>query len=345
MPFYRIPDLQRWTIGVLECVGMSTPDASSIARLLVRSDARGIGTHGLARLESYIDRLNKGEFNPTPTIAITRHDSFGRLDADGAMGQVAGAWIVNYAVEHCKDSPMLWVSVANVGHLGALGVIALEAAEAGLMCLLGQRTPAVLSMEGFVGPGIGHNPFAFAAPTAQGEHFVFDMACSVAARGQILAAAREGKPIPAGWALDKQGQPTTNPTEAVHGSLLPVGGYKGMGIAMVMECLTAALSVQGTTPGTKEAALSDKGGVARESAFFLFLNPDKATHLDGYYQHMKNWMSHYQEAAGHVSRIPGSRGYALERVAQDEGIHLSDSVVAQLTHVGNDLAKPFCGCI
>ena len=106
---------------------------------------------------------------------------------------------------------MLWVNVRETGHLGALGIPALEAAESGLICFLGQRTPPLLGLEGFQQRALGHNPFAFGAPAGEGEPpFVLDMACSVAARGHILLAARNGDSIPEGWALDAKGQPTTD---------------------------------------------------------------------------------------------------------------------------------------
>jgi len=118
--------------------------------------------------------------------------------------------------------------VRECGHLGALGIDALIAAEAGAFCVLGQRTPPLLALEGFTKVAIGHDPIAVGCPMPGPEPLVFDVACSVAARGHILLAAREGKPIPAGWAVDESRAPTTDAKRALKGAL-PMGGHKGIG--------------------------------------------------------------------------------------------------------------------
>lgn len=345
MTLYSVSDLQAWAGAALVLMGVPEQGATCTARLLVRSDARGIPTHGLSRLTSYVERLRLGEFNALPTICITRQESLWRVDADGALGQVLGAQLIELATEHSKQSPLLWVSVRNVGHLGALGMIALEAAEAGLMCFLGQRTPPILSLEGFSEPGIGHNPFAFAAPSSDGRHLVVDMACSVAARGQILLAARENKDIPLGWALDADGKRTTDSHAAKQGSLLPFGDYKGMGISMIIECLSAALGVDENFPETTAMILPEKGAVSRESAFFLFLNPKLANASGAYFQYMQHWMHHYEQAAGQLSRIPGSRGHALEAQAETKGLELDAAIERELQQLGDALSFPFCSSL
>lgn len=341
MAKYRIAELESWAAAALARIGVSQDDAHVTARLLVRSDARGVSTHGLARLSSYVERLQAAEFAVRPDIRVSKAGALWRADADGALGQLFGSRLVERAVTYCRESPVLWVAVRNVGHLGALGVIALEAAESGLMCLIGQRTAPVLSLEGFSGPGIGHNPLAFAAPAADGDHLVIDMACSVVARGQILLAARDGRNIPPGWALDANGEHTTDAEAAKQGALLPSGGYKGMGIAMIVECLSAALGVDADFPETVAMRLPEKGAVARESAFFLFLNPALINDSTVYFSYMEHWMRHYLSAAGETSRIPGRRGHVLEAEAQATGLFISDSIQQELRELGNALELPF----
>jgi LDH2 family malate/lactate/ureidoglycolate dehydrogenase len=342
MAFYPLSDLQDWAGAALMSVGVPEEDAACTARLLVRSDARGISTHGLARLTSYVQRLRDREFNPSPDVRFTGGATFLQVDADGALGQLIGLQLIKRAVQQCRQSPLLWVSVRNVGHLGALGIIALEAAEAGLICFLGQRTPPILSLEGFSAPGIGHNPFAFGAPSSDGQHLIVDMACSVAARGQILLAARENEQIPATWALDVDGKRTTDAVAATKGSLLPFGDYKGMGIAMIIECLSAGLSVDEEFLENTAMVLPEKGAVSRESAFFLFINPELANTSGAYFRYMQHWMHHYEQAAGEASRIPGSRGHALEAQAQAEGLTLSVGIEQELRRLGDALGLPFC---
>lgn len=339
MPHYHAGDLVPWACNVLQAAGVPPEDATSTARLLVRSDQRGYRAHGLARLASYVDRLREGSFNPRPCIDVQRKAaSAWTVDADGALGQVVGMRVLAAVHAQLQSEPLLWVNVHRTGHLGALGILALEAAEAGFMCMLGQRTPPLLGLPAFQRRAIGHNPFAFAAPAGPGQApLVFDMACSVAARGHILLAVREGYPVPSGWALDAKGAPTTDATVAAAGMLQPAGGYKGMGLAMMIECMAAAF---GAEPGAPQAAameLPSNGAVGRESAFFLFLNPAVAGDGHAFTAYMRHWMNYYRESGGTASRIPGQRGNALEATCAASGIAYAPGVDAELQHLGERL--------
>ena len=369
MTVSRRPEvLIAWASQVLRQAGVPELDSHEAARLLVRSDQRGYGTHGLARLSTYCDRLRDGTFNPRPDIRIERHASVWVVQADGAMGQVLGAHVLRAARKSLQSTPMLWLAIQRTGHLGALGVLALEAAEAGLLCLLGQRTPPLLGLLGFQRRAIGHNPFAFAAPAGAGQPpLVFDMACSVAARGHILLAARSNEPIPGDWALDAQGQPTTDAKAAATGMLLPTGGYKGMGLAMMVECLAAAFAAQAGAVQQKSMALPANGAVGNESAFMLLLNPNFAqvaetvasgqgdqqtelrdapsdvlpgVHYDdtspvaqpvSYAENMAHWIGHYMQSADDgLARVPGQRGDAMEAASLATGLAYPPAIEAEL---------------
>ncbi|CAN0343985.1 unnamed protein product, partial [Phaeothamnion confervicola] len=161
---YRPADLEDWTAAVLQRAGVPAGDARIAAGLLVRSDLRGWRTHGLTRVASYVQRLESGEFNPRPDMRHKVHGGIAVFEADGAMGHVASPAVVAVGLEQLKHQPSVFVAVRDIGHLGALGVHAIAAAEAGAFCMLGQHTPPLLAMPGFKGPAIGHNPFAFGCP-------------------------------------------------------------------------------------------------------------------------------------------------------------------------------------
>src|SRR6516225_524237 len=157
MSRHSAESLERWTAGVLTSCGVPQDDARQAAQLLVRSDLRGQETHGLTRLASYVQRLAAGDFNAKPHLT---HRSFPGgivMDADGAMGQVAGPHAVRLGLEALESSASVLIAVQSCGHLGALGIHALLAAEAGAFCMVGQRTPPLLALEGFTRAGIGHN--------------------------------------------------------------------------------------------------------------------------------------------------------------------------------------------
>jgi LDH2 family malate/lactate/ureidoglycolate dehydrogenase len=291
------------------------------------------------RLKSYVERLGAGDFNPQPQIRFNRQGSVWTVDADGALGQVLGHRVVAEAEVFLANNPILWVNVRETGHLGALGILALEAAEKGMICLLGQRTPPLLGMRGFHQRAIGHNPFAFGSPAGAGQSpFVLDMACSVAARGHVLLAARNGDPIPEGWALDATGEPTTDSREAAAGILLPTGGYKGMALAMMIECLSAALPASLDTVPVMEFPAA--GSLPRQSTFFLFLNPGKVGEAQAFGAYMSNWMKFYRDS-GEDARIPGERGEESELRKRSCGLRFSPIIESELRELGMSTGIPF----
>lgn len=341
---YPASALTAWASRVLETARVPPADAHVTAQLLVRSDLRGFGTHGLSRLKSYMERLREGDFNPHAQIQIDRRGAVWTVEADGALGQVAGQRVVEEAVTFLADQPMLWVSLRESGHLGALGMFALAAAEAGYVCLLGQRTPPLLGLPGFQRRAIGHNPFAFGAPAGEGQPpFVFDMACSVAARGHILLAAREGKAIPVNWALASDGQPTTDAAEGAAGMLLPSGDYKGMGIAMMIECLAAGLSTTAEANTKPVMRLPASGAMPRQSAFFLFLNPALIGEKAAFLAYMQHWIAYYKMAGAEQARIPGERGELSEQAALARGLSYPLAIDAELRELGSKTGIPFPG--
>ena len=340
MSRHSAESLERWTAGVLTSCGVPQDDARQAAQLLVRSDLRGQETHGLTRLASYVQRLAAGDFNAKPHLT---HRSFPGgivMDADGAMGQVAGPHAVRLAMEGLRTSASVLVAIRSCGHLGALGIHVLQAAEAGYFCLMGQRTPPLLAMEGYAGAAIGHNPIAFACPVPDGAPLVFDVACSVAARGHILAAAREQRSIPEGWAVDAKGRPTTDAKAALEGALLPMGGHKGIGIAMMVECLAGALAATAESFDPSANALPSSGAMARQGAFLWAVRPGAFAQDDTFAAYMTHWTHEYTQRGGDAARIPGQRAALLERQRRREGIELAGALLAELQSLGERLGHP-----
>jgi LDH2 family malate/lactate/ureidoglycolate dehydrogenase len=333
--------LERWTAKVFVSCGVTADHAAEAAAALVRSEMRGYRTHGMTRVPSYAERLRAGDFNPH---AAMTHRSFPGgivLDADGAMGQVAGPHAVRLGLEALESSASVLIAVQACGHLGALGIHALQAAEAGAFCMVGQRTPPVLGMEGFSGPAIGHNPIAFGCPLPGQAPIVFDVACSVAARGHILLAAREGKSIPEGWALDADGQPTTDAHRALAGSLLPTGGHKGIGIAMMVECLAGALAATADSLSPERNHVGSGGAVGRQGGFVWLVKPQFFADQGPFADYMTHWTNTYLAAGGESARLPGHRGDVLEQEGREHGIALPDAIAQELSALGRQLDIPF----
>ncbi len=250
------------------------------------------------------------------------------------MGHVAGPYAVRLGLEALETSASALVVLQSCGHLGALGIHALLAAESGAFSMMGQHTPPALAMEGFRGAAIGHNPIAFGCPLPGEAPVVFDVACSVAARGHILLAARENDPIPDGWALDAEGRPTTDANRALDGFLLPMGGHKGIGIAMMVECLAGALAAAAPAPHVKRTE-------AMQDAFLWMVKPDAFAGQKAFGDYMRKWTQIYLAAGGDDARLPGNRGDAMERAGREQGIALPPAILQELQLLGERLRIEF----
>lgn len=332
--------LVKWAGGMLARAGLSANDADLTATMLVRSDARGFKTHGLARLKSYLDKLGSGEITAGARLSESFTAGAGLVDAGGAIGQVAGAFTVDKAVEHARQTAVVAYRLRDCGHLGAIGLFALRAAEAGMIGMVFQATPPIMGLPGSEGPLIGNNPFALAAPRSGGPPIVVDMACSVAARGNILLAARTGEPIPENWALDKSGEATVDPHAALAGSLLPFAGHKGFAMATIVEILAGSLS-GGTFQSSLGSSGRNQGGAGHLNALVIVINPDLMVGREGYERHVASWTGHIRAQGGANTRIPGERAFASEQEAELHGVPLMGSVVAELRHLGDSADQPF----
>lgn len=336
---YAIGEVISWSSRILERAGVPKNESKITAEVLVRTDARGFRTHGLTRLRSYMEKLKAGEVAPAAELTAEINGSYGVVEANTALGQVAGTFAVDRAIEATASQPLAAVTLRNAGHLGALGVLVLRAAEAGRVALMLQATPPIITMPGVGGPMLGNNPFAIAAPRTNGPPIVVDMACSVAARGNIVLAARSGQSIPEGWAVDEGGAPTTDATAALKGALLPFAGHKGLGMSIIVELLAGSLSGR-----PFEASLNKNGQVrvaaGHLNAIFLVFNPDLMIGRAAYDAHVSAWTSHFK-STGKGARVPGERAHMAELSAVSEGIAFQPDIADDLKLLGMEYELPF----
>jgi LDH2 family malate/lactate/ureidoglycolate dehydrogenase len=325
--------LRRWAASVFRSLQVSEEAAQETARILVRTDLRGIDTHGVVRIPHYVQKLRSGEVNGSAQPSEEFHDGLLRYDGNGGIGQSVATSAIRRCVELARDRPFLVCLLRRSGHLAAIGQFVLEAAEAGMVAFICQETPPLMGPRGARGPAIGNNPIAFAAPVPKGPPLLFDMATSVVARGNILQAVRDGAPtIPQDWAIGADGEPTIDPAHALAGALLPIAGHKGVGLAMMVQILAGSLTASATAESAaRHSASSSAGNV---SAFILVLNPDLVIGADNYAAHVENWMKAYRTAMGKSALYPGERSHAAELVRSRDGIPLSLNVVEELKGVG-----------
>ena len=336
---FRRSGLEAWCAAILRSTGLRADDAATASTMLVRTDARGGATHGVSRLRSYVEKLAIGEMVADARPSIDAGAILLRVDAARALGQVAGPFAMDAALAATSASPAAICSLRDTGHLGALGMHALRAAEADRVAVIMQATPPLMALPGARGPMMGNNPLAIAAPRPDGPPIVIDMACSVAARGNIILADKAGRPIPEGWAVDAEGRPTTDAAAALKGSLVPFGGHKGMMIAALVELLAGSLSgaIHEASLNTGGQVRSAPGGV---NAFILVINPRHMNGWSSYCDHVAAWTGHYSASGGPAARIPGERAHAQEQECDRTGIVLAASTFRDMRHLSETQGVP-----
>ncbi len=233
--------LETFTRQVFEKAGLPPEDAAVEAEVLVWANLRGVDSHGVQRIPSYLDMIESGGMNPTPDIkTIKESPALLFVDADRAMGPVVTVKAMNAVIEKAKNVGIGWALIRKVTHQGAMGYYAEMAATQGLAGIAIVCSPPNMAPFGAKAAGVHNSPIAFSFPAGKRKHVTLDMATSIAAGGKLSVAADKRVPIPDTWALDAEGRPTTDPSTA--SVLMPAGGPKGSGLALIFQCLTSQMA-------------------------------------------------------------------------------------------------------
>ncbi|MEJ2167669.1 MAG: Ldh family oxidoreductase [Desulfobacterales bacterium] len=239
-------ELQELGEKCLELVGVPPDHALITTQVLLWADLRGVGTHGVERLLSYVPRLKKGLINACPALKVEeKGEAIRLLHGDNGLGQVVGERGVREAISLAKKSGLGFVACRDSNHFGAVAPYVLMACQEKIIGIACTNAFATMAPTGGLDSVVGNNPLGIGIPVEGGNHFVLDMAMSVSSRGRIRGMAAKGQTIPAGWAITRQGEPTTDPQEALKGLVLPVGQHKGYGLAVAIDILCGVLTGAG----------------------------------------------------------------------------------------------------
>lgn len=218
-------------------------DAATVAHCLVRADLRGVDTHGIARLAIYLERVERGLVTAAPRLSPRRvAPAAAHLDGQNGFGFVVATRAMHEAMALADEAGLGLVGVSNSTHFGMAANYLLQALDRGFAAMVFTNASPAMPPWGGREAMLGTSPFAAAFPNPGGTPFVLDMAPTVVARGKIRRAAREGRPIPEGLALDEHGRPTTDAEAALRGVMLPMAGPKGSGLSMLMDVLCGVLT-------------------------------------------------------------------------------------------------------
>ena len=328
MALHTIEQLTQLAARALELAGASEHAARLTARALVASDTQGLASHGVSRIPQYVTFLRNGrsDGNAVPTIKHSK-GAAALIDAHCGMAYEACALAVDTVIERAQSLGIACAGVTNSNHFGAAAVHLELIGDAGLVGLAFSNSPAAMPAWGGKTPLFGTNPIAAVFPRRAAPPLVIDLALSETARGKIMLAAKEGKPIPLGWALDQSGAPTTDAKAALAGSMLPAGGVKGAMLAMIVELLAVALT--GAAFGFEaDSFFVDEGNQPRLGQMFIALDPGALAGNDVYFARTEVLIEMMLQ--DEQVRLPGERRRALIAKAQRDGIEISDVLYQQI---------------
>ena len=345
--------LSAFTINVFIKMGCSTTDAELAADVLLKSDLRGIDSHGVARLSGYVRLWEKERINATPNIRVVHETATtATVDGDGGLGLVVAPFAMKVAIEKAAIYGSGWVAVKNSNHFGIAGYHALMAVEQDMIGISMTNASPLVAPTYANERLLGTNPMCYAFPAGKYPPVVVDMATAAAANGKLEIASRANQPIPDGWAQDKEGNGSTDPNELKSGgSLLPLGSdkdhgsHKGYGLSATVDILSAVLSGANYGPWVPPfVAFLDPPTDPVGEGIGHFLG---AMRVDGFRpaadfkNHLDNWIERFKSAKTvdpdkHVI-IPGEPEYAFEQERAVSGIPLIDVVVEDLNALADKL--------
>ncbi|HEY8050012.1 MAG TPA: Ldh family oxidoreductase [Ramlibacter sp.] len=315
---------------VLRSAGASQAMALATAQALVLAEAQGLGSHGLSRVGQYATHLRNGRVvgNAVPKV---RHAKGGAVLVDAGEGLAFPACdvAVHEAIARAREFGVAFAGVCNSHHCGVVVDHLRPVAAAGLVGLGFTNSPAAMPAAGGRHPIFGTNPIAAVFPRRDANPLLVDLSLSEVARGKLMVAAKEGKSIPAGWAVDRDGQPTTDPKAGLEGAMLPVGAAsssKGAMLALVVELLVTALL--GANFGFEASSFFvDAGNRPHLGQAFIAIDPGALAGSGVFFDRMEVLVAEMLKDEG--VRLPGARREALRRQAEMSGIEVPDALVQQ----------------
>jgi (2R)-3-sulfolactate dehydrogenase (NADP+) len=308
--------------------GANSKMAEAAARHLVRAEEQGLPTHGMSRVPFYCSMLRKGRADGAAEPAVgSAKPGVCLIDNRDGLPYVSVGLAVDEAIRRARECGIAFAGVRNSAHAGVLGIHLQPVAEAGMVGFAFTNSPAAIPAWGGKKALFGTNPVAAAFPRKKGDPLVIDLALTTVVRGKIMMAMRKGERIPEGWALDRDGKPTTDPKEAIErGSLFPIGGAKGAMLALMFELVCAALTGAAIGPEA-DSFFSEEGNKPRIGQAFVAIDPGALAGMERYFERVETVIAAMQ--ADPEVRLPGARRFAAQKSAAG-GIEVPDELLAQI---------------
>ncbi|KAI0468520.1 Malate/L-lactate dehydrogenase [Xylaria cf. heliscus] len=336
-------DARKFVGDVLIGNGVPASNAEIVARCLIAADLRGVDTHGMNRIPSYMTRLRQGVLDGTASPELTQVTPVvAQVDGRNGFGFLAASKGMAAAVDMAREFGIGMVSIKHSNHFGMSAWIVQQAIDAGMMSLVFTNSSPALPPFGGKGKRLGVSPIACGAPGGKEKAFILDMAPSVAARGKIYKAKRRGEKIPLDWALDSEGRPTDDPDAALGGVMQPMGGPKGSGLAIMMDVFSGVLS--GSAFAGHVTGPYDPSKPSDVGHFLIAIKPDLFMSLEDFRARMDYLYQRVvgtDKAAG-VDRIyfPGEIEQLRKEEREKTGIPLVQAEIDALNEEAKRVGKP-----
>jgi LDH2 family malate/lactate/ureidoglycolate dehydrogenase len=335
--------LKEAAIAILKGFHATDAEAALVAESLVHADMRGIDTHGVYFLTLLASRVDAGMIQiPTHLKVVKDEDATALIDGGDGLGQVAADRAMEMGIEKARKFGIGSVLVRNTNHIGILAFYAIKAAERGMVGIVMCNGAPSMSPWGGTEAFFGTSPISIAVPDGDQGPVVLDMSSSVVARGKIRRAERMKEPIPLGWAFDDTGTPTTDPVAAMKGTLMPIGGPKGYGLALMVDVLAGLLS--GSQYGPSVKTFHQPLGPTGIGVFMMAIDVERFMPLHQFKLLMQSYGNAVRGSrkAKDVSRIylPGEIELEKEKRSLAEGIEINDSVASSLNQLLESVKSP-----
>jgi LDH2 family malate/lactate/ureidoglycolate dehydrogenase len=345
MERYSPQSLKQLASAIAAAAGVPRADAEILADSLVAADLAGTSTHGLSRLAIYVKRIQKGLIDPSAMLVIKRERA-GTLavDAGNGLGQVQATKVLDRLIPMARQCGVASATIRNSQHFGAVSYYCNRAADNDMILLATTSCEPAMSPAGGCEAFFGTNPIAASFPTGKGFHVKVDLATSLVARGNIIAAQKKGEAIPQGWALDPDGNPTTDASQALLGTVLTMAGHKGYALALMVEVLSSVLSGSaiGSSIGSMYKHLDRKQDVGH---FFVLLDiaafvdvPEFKRRIDEMIDRIKSCR---KRPGVDEILVPGERSSRTTRQNEQQGVKLDAATLKELRQLAADFKIDF----
>jgi len=292
-------ELKKLVSSIFKKHGLTRHDANISANALINAELVGAYGHGLSRLKMYCDRIKKKVINPKPKIKIKKiSNSISHIDANNSIGFVAADIAIKIGIKNAQKTGIGMVAVKNSGHYGLSGYYAEQAVKKNLITMIYTNAPPAVAPHGALKTLFGTNPICFGTPTGSKVPFILDTSISMINRGKIRVAARNNQKIPEGVALDKFGKPTTDARKALEGVQLPIAGFRGSGLAWMVDILSGVLT-GGNHAGRVKDPFNDFSGPQNIGHLFI-------TFKANLFQ--KNYNQRIKDNIKTIKRLPKNKG-------------------------------------